>query len=235
MPEEPSLQDLATEWLAKGDGLSAHFYGTALESAGRLVEAEAVYKQAIDSGYLAGYYDLAWLERGRDNIDVAIELLEGYVRQDDDPDDFTWHVMGVLGHWKWYFFNQPESEPLLRKGADYYPSARADLASLLKATDRLSEAIEVLQRGVEEGEVESFLPLANIHEENAEFDRAEDLFRGGFGLGDAFSAFNLYRLLDDLGREEEAAEWLWKAAQGGDELAIEAMARGLDEGTTSTE
>lgn len=109
---------------------------------------------------------------------------------------------------------------MLRDGADHFESARADLAHLLVATGRSNEAEEALKMGVRLGEVQSFLPLANLLDETGRPDEAERLYRLGFALGDAHSAYNLFSQLLEQGRDKEAQEWLWRAAEGGDEKAI---------------
>ena len=46
----------------------------------------------------------------------------------------------MLGHWLWRDANDPDAEDLLLRGADAYPSARADLAHLYRTTGRAAEA-----------------------------------------------------------------------------------------------
>ncbi|MFZ4894703.1 hypothetical protein ACL9RL_09655 [Plantibacter sp. Mn2098] len=230
MEQEPSLAELQRKWIETDDGETAQEYGLALEAVGRIDDAAAVHGRAVELGYLSGNFNLAWIERERGNVARAIELLEDYLASDDDPDEFTLHVTGVLGHWRWYLNNDVEAEPLLRRGLDHWEDARADLASLLKATGRLTEAIAVLRSGVALAEVGSFIPLANIVEEAGDLEEAESLLRRGFALGDAFSAYNLYVLLKELDRVEEAQEWLWLAAAGGDELAIRRLTEQIDHG-----
>ena len=226
MEHEAELDALRTMWLSQPDGASGHAYGEALEGLGLVAEATEVYEQLTAEGYFLGFEDLAWLERGRGNIDRACELLERRLELDDDPDEHTLHVRGVLGHWRWHFKLQQDAEQLLRDGADYFESARADLANLLIATARSEEAEEVLRQGVTKGEVESYLPLANLLDATDRPDEAEQLYRLGFALGDAHSAYNLHTQLLKQGRDEEAQEWLWHAAEGGDEKAIAWLAEG---------
>jgi hypothetical protein len=54
-------------------------------------------------------------------------------------------------------------EQALRAGADHYPSARADLADLLRSTGRIAETRAVLERGAKLGEQECWLPLGNLY------------------------------------------------------------------------
>jgi tetratricopeptide (TPR) repeat protein len=101
--------------------------------------------------YIIGYYALAWLERDRGNHDRAQSLLQAYLDADREPDEYTDHMAGVLGHWLWHFSNRTDAEPLLRRGALQFSSARADLGHLLKATGRVDEAEVVLREGVAAG------------------------------------------------------------------------------------
>ena len=220
MRDEADLDALRRVWHSQPDGESGHAYGEALEELGLVTEASEVYGLLIEEGYFLGFEDLAWLERGRGNIARACELLEQRLALDEEPDDHTLHLRGVLGHWRWHFQLQPEAEQLLRDGADHFESARSDLAHLLVATGRSNEAEEVLKKGVRLGEVQSFLPLANLLDETGRPNEAERLYRLGFALGDAHSAYNLFSQLLEQGRDKEAQEWVRRAAEGGDEKAI---------------
>lgn len=219
-----SIGELERLWLELRDGATGHAYGGALESTGRIDDAANVYQAMIDDGYLIGYVDLAWVEHERGENTKAHQLLATYLEIDDEPDEQTDQAAGILGHWLWCDSDDFEAEAFLRRGADFYESARADLAKLLRASDRTEEAESVLRVGIERGEVESFLPLANLLEESGQVDEAIQLLRQGYALGDAYSAYNLYLILDSQGHETEGRDWLWKAAQGGDEQAVAFLA-----------
>lgn len=222
--DHATLAHLEAEWVRALDGETGDAFGRALIAHGDLDRAAEVYTQLIANDYLIGFYALAWLEKDRGENARAEELLAAYLDADTAPDEFADHVAGVLGHWRWHASNHTDAEPLLRRGADHCPAARADLAHLLKATGKVDEAEAVLRAGVAVREVVSFLPLANLLDESGRTDEAESLFREGYALGDAYSAYNLSLILDRDDRPEEAAEWLWKAAQGGDESAIRWLA-----------
>lgn len=225
MPDDV-LAQLQTEWLDKRDGASGDAYGTALEAEGWTSKAEAVYRELIESGYLVGYYDLAWLEHGRGKKKRARKLLRTYLAIDDEPDEQTDLVAGVLGHWVWDSKEDPSVEELLRSGMIVYPDARADLAHLLVATDRVEEAEAVLRDGIELREEGSFIVLGNLLRDSGRTAEAEDMYRQGYALGDAFSAYNLCVLLLSEGRPDEALAWLRRAADGGDAKAIARLALG---------
>lgn len=228
MHDEGDLLKLRKAWQQSRDAKTGDAYGTALEISGQLHEAAQVFAELIDLGFVVGYYQLAWLETGRGKLEFGQSLLEQYLANSDaEEDDFKHHVAGVLGHWRWHYHNRQDAEPLLARGADYYPAARAALAKLLRLTDREQEAETVLRAGVAAAEVESFLPLANLLDEAGKTDEAEQLYRNGYALGDTYSAYNLHLLLQREYRLEEAADWLWKAAEGGDELAINVLMSGL--------
>lgn len=227
MHDEGDLLKLRLAWEQLKDAKTGDAYGTALELSGQLHEAAEVFAELIDLGFVVGYYQLAWLETGRGRHEFGQSLLEQYLASDTEEDDFKHHVAGVLGHWRWHYENRLDAEVLLARGADFYPSARAALAKLLRLTDREPQAEAVLRAGVAAAEVESFLPLANLLDESGRCDEAEELYRKGYALGDTYSAYNLHLLLQREYRLEEAADWLWKAAEGGDELAINALMSGL--------
>lgn len=227
MHDEVELQELRLTWERSKEIKAGDAYASALESAGRLDEAATLFSELIERGYLGAYYQLAWLEVSRGHVELAQSLLERYLLMELEDDDFTNHVAGVLGHWQWHYENRVDAEQLLVRGADHYASARAALAKLLRVTDREDEAEVVLRAGVLAGEVECFLPLANLVDESGRSEEAERLYREGYALGDAYSAYNLHLLLQREYRNEEAAEWLWRAAEGGDELAINVLMDGL--------
>jgi TPR repeat protein len=117
-----------------------------------------------------------------------------------------------------------DAEASLRAGGDAYPEARADLAHLLMATGRREEGVRTLADGVRIGQVPCMLPLANILSEGGDTDAAEALYRRAFDAGDSYSAWNLAVLLWETDRGDEAQQWVWRAAEGGDELAIAYLA-----------
>ncbi|WEK60987.1 MAG: hypothetical protein P0Y60_17055 [Candidatus Microbacterium colombiense] len=89
---------------------------------------------------------------------------------------------------------------------------------------RAEEAERVLRAGVELDEVESHLPLANLLESKGDVGEAIELLERGYRLGDPHSAYNLYLILHERDAEKEARTWLWRAAEGGDEVAIRWLA-----------
>lgn len=226
--DAPDLDALRRRWSEHEDLDAAWELADALESAGRIDEARAVCQEVLDADYLVGYLGLAWIERHLDDMEAAEALLERYfagLAPGDADSAEALMVEGVLGHWRWHVSGRVDAEPLLRRGQAEYPSARADLASLLVATGREAEAREQLRSWVEAGDQGCCLPLGNLHQEAGEFAEAERLYLLGFERGDAFSARNLALMIDDLGREDEALEWMRRAADGGDMLAIRDLAR----------
>lgn len=219
VPEDWELEPFRDAWQQVHDGVTGARYAEALQAAGQLDAAIAVCREVADLGYLTGYYEWAWLEHARGDVPRAIALMEEVAAlQEDDPDRL--YPLGVAGHWRWEHGNETTAEPLLRAGMDAYPEARADLAHLLMATGRREEGVQILADGVRAGQVACMLPLANILGEDGEHGAAEALYRRAFELGDAYSAWNLAVLLWQTDRGDEAQQWVWKAAQGGDELAI---------------
>jgi hypothetical protein len=222
MADEESLEELRERWVTIADAETGIAYGEALEEAGRGPEAAKIYERLVAERWLHGYHSLAWYRYERGDRRSAIDLLKRYLADDDEPDDYTHYIEGVLGHWLWHAERPDEADPLLHRGQDAYPSARADLAKLLRSRGRDDEAEEVLERGVAAGEVESYLPLANLLDESGRADAAERLYRLGYSLGDTHAAFNLHLLLERQGRPD-SDEWLTRAADSGDVLALEKL------------
>jgi tetratricopeptide (TPR) repeat protein len=201
------------------DGEAGHEYGSALESAGLVDDAREVYQELIEAGYLIGYWDLAWLEHAAHNTEKARELLRGYLEADDDPDEDTALISGVLGHWMWDETQAPDAEALLEVGATACPSARADLAHLYRATKRDELAEVVLREGVARDELESFIVLANLLDETGRTTDAEAMYARGLEAGDGYCAYNLSLLLRREGRDSEADAWGLRGVESGDEKA----------------
>jgi tetratricopeptide (TPR) repeat protein len=213
------LQHLRDTWLAVCDGEAGHEYGSALESAGRVDDAREIHEELIEAGYLIGYWDLAWLEHAAGNTERARDLLCGYLEGDDEPDEDTALISGVLGHWIWDETHDPDAEALLEVGATVYPSARADLAHLYRATKREDLAEALLREGVAGNELESFIVLGNLLDETGRAADAEAMYVRGFEAGDGYCAYNLSLLLRREGRDTEAHAWLLRGVESGDEKA----------------
>lgn len=224
--DDPDLEVFARAWREAPDGRSGRRYAEALADAGRIDDAADVCRAMWELGYPAGLTDLAWLEHDRGDVDRAIALLRQALPELDDEDRPA--TEGLLGHWLWHRTNDRTAEPHLRAGLHAYESAVPDLAALLRTTGRAAEGRRVLEDGVARDEVESMLPLANLLDEEGDPDAAEQLYRRAYELGDAYSAWNLAVLLATSGRMQEADEWRWRAARGGDELAIRHLAGDLD-------
>jgi tetratricopeptide (TPR) repeat protein len=217
--EDGDLTLFREAWSRIHDGITGTRYAEALAASGDVDGAIAVCREVAELGYFSGYYDWAWLEHGRGEVERAIAVMEEVAALIDDGPDRAYPI-GVAGHWRWEHFDDESAEPMLRRGMAAYPEARADLAALLAVTGRRAEGVRTLADGVRAGQVECMLPLANILSEDGEKAQAEDLYRRAYDRGDAYSAWNLAVLLWEEGRGEEAQEWAWKAAEGGDDLAI---------------
>jgi tetratricopeptide (TPR) repeat protein len=115
-------------------------------------------------------------------------------------------------------------EDRLRAGADLHPGARADLADILCHSGRITEAIQVLRRGVDLGESDSCLPLAKLYDEElGDLDAAEATYRAGIDSGDNNCHHNLARLFEEQDRLDEARHHYELGAAGGDALAQRAL------------
>lgn len=210
-------------WLAEQDGLTGDRYAELLLKRGDTDAAIAVWHELWSLGYPIGYSNLAWFEKDRGDVERAIELMTEVANghEPDDPDRAA--AIGVIGHWMWHVLNDVAAEPFLREGLDHYESALSDLAALLRSTGRAAEGEAVLRAGVAAGNPDGMLPLGNILAERGDIDEAEHFYRLGWDSGDAFSAYNLALLLAENDRLDEAEEWMWRAARGGDELAVQRL------------
>lgn len=216
--DDVDLEAFRTQWVAQRDGLTGLHYVEALTAAGQIAEALAICAEIWEERYVVGLTEAAWIQHEQGEYRAALELMTEVIPALDGDDQLS--ATGVVGCWRWHHFNDTDAEAQLRAGMRKYGSAWAALGNLLIATGRVDEGVAVLEKGHAEGVLECMLPLANILSEREECDRAEELYRHGYELGDAHSAWNLAIELAEHGRDEEADEWRWKAAQGGDEVAI---------------
>lgn len=138
----------------------------------------------------------------------------------------------VLACWQWCTTEDPALEPALRAGAELFPATRADLGHLLLRTDRVEEARQVWTHGAELGEVEveSLLPLGNLHADVLGNEPAtEACYLQGIEHGDAHCHHNLAVLLEEGGDLEGAEAHYRMAIEGGDLLAIRSLRELLDD------
>jgi tetratricopeptide (TPR) repeat protein len=217
--EAEDLRAFRDAWLEAQDGLTGRHYAEALEAAGEIDMALEVCERMWELGFPAGYTDAAWIEHDRGNVGRAVQLMiaAAEVLEGDEGAE----AEGVAGHWRWEHWNDVSAETMLRAGMQAYPSARADLAALLRVTGRPVEGLEVLRAGVEAGEVVCMLPLGNVLSEQGDLAAAEALYRRAVDLGDTYAAWNLAVVLAEQGRHAEADDWAWRAAATGDEVAIQ--------------
>ena len=221
MEPETDLDVFRRTWERDRDGLAGRRYAEALADEGLLDEALEVCERMWEDGYVAGRTDAAWLEHDRGRITTAIALMTSAIDVLDDEDRPL--ATGIVGHWRWHHRADRAAEPLLRAGMDAYPTARVDLASLLVVLGRRAEGVRLLADGAAAGQVVCMLPLANLLDEDGDVERAIALYERAFADGDGFAAWNLALVLERLGRREESAEWRWRAARAGDEIAIRAL------------
>lgn len=207
---DAALEAFAAAW-ASGYDPAGFNLARQLEAQGDLDEARGVYRSLIQNGYAKAMIQEADFLREEGDYRGFIELIKTAM---DDPSPTGDLAAGILGNEQWS--GRGTVEALLRRGADAYPSARADLGALLIADERLDEGISILQQGANLDETESILPLANWHAEKGDFDVARGLYRQGFALGDAHAAFNLGAMLWANDRRKSARKWIRRAADAGD-------------------
>lgn len=193
--------------------------GQVLEQLDDADGAMRAYRAAADSGDTNGALSLALMLREQGSRDEA----EVAARSAADAGNAM--AAGVLASWEWDDTLDPALEPALRAGADHYPSARVDLAELLRSTGRPDEARAALELGAKLGEVESWLPLGNYYmDELGDADAAENAYRGGIAAGDAHCHHNLGLLLAARGDKPGAIEQFRLGAAAGDEWAARMLA-----------
>ncbi len=192
--------------------------GRVLEQLGDLAGAMRAYRGAAEAGDLQGGLELAFLLQEQGEAGEARAVAEQLATAGDAE------AAAVVASWRWGATADPALEPALRAGADHFPSARSDLAQLLKDTGRLPEARFVLERGAKLGEAEAWLPLGNLYaEELFDVEAAEEAYRSGIAAGDVYCHHNLGVLLADRGDLEGATEQFGLGAAAGDELAAVAL------------
>ncbi|GAA2643390.1 tetratricopeptide repeat protein [Paractinoplanes durhamensis] len=188
--------------------------GMVLDDLGDLAGAMRAYEQAERAGDSAGAVSLAFSLREQGERPAAFEAME---RAEAAGNNLA---AAVLACWRWCTSLDPSLEPALRAAAELYPSARADLGSLLVETGRVEEGRRVFLRGMELGETESMVPLGNLYADVLEDDAAaEAAYRAGAELGDTHAHHNLANLLESQGDLTGAERHFRQAAEGGDTLA----------------
>ena len=204
--------------LAGGEPDAWRNLGRVLETLGDLAGAMRAYRGAAVAGDLQGGLQLAFLLQEQGEHEQAREVAEMLAAAGDAE------AAAVLACWRWCATRDPSLEPDLRAGADHFPSARGDLAALLRETGRPAEARFVLERGAKRGDVESWLPLGNLYsEEMGDVEAAEEAYRTGIAAGDVYCHHNLGVLLADRGDVEGAVEQFMLGAAAGDVLAASAL------------
>ena len=192
--------------------------GRVLETLGDLAGAMRAYRGAAQAGDLQGGLQLAFLLQEQGEGEQAIEVAEQLALAGDEE------AAAVVACWRWCTTRDVRLESALRAGADHFPSARGDLAQLLRETGRPAEARFVLERGAKRGDVESWLPLGNLYnEEMGDVEAAEEAFRSGIAAGDVYCHHNLGVLLADRGDLEGAVEQFELGSAAGDSLAASAL------------
>jgi tetratricopeptide (TPR) repeat protein len=210
--------------LAGGEADAWRNLGLVLEDLGDLAGAMRAYRGAVTAGDLEGGLQLAFLLREQGERDEALAVAEEIAAAGDDE------AAAVVACWRFCTTLDPALEPALRAGADHFPTARTDLAYLLRESGRAEEARWVLELGAKRGEQVSWLPLGNLYrEELGDDEAAEEAFRAGIAAGDVYCHQNLAVLLADRGDLDGAVEHFRLGAAAGDQLAAQTL-RGLEHG-----
>lgn len=209
--------------IARGDTEAWINIGWVLHELGDLAGEIKAYQSAEAAGESGGPLGLAFALREQGDRDGALAAAQRSAAAGNETG------AAVVACWQWCSSFDPALEPALRAGAEHFPSTRADLAQLLLNTDRVDAARQVLERGMELGEVESMLPLGNLYADVLnDRDAAERAYRAGIALGDAHSHHNLGLLLQENGDFSGAEQHYRAAIDGGDTLAVNALRDLLD-------
>lgn len=198
--------------------------GHVLHELGDLAGEIHAYERAEAEGDIGGALGLAFTLREQGERDAAMAAAQRSAAAGN------LNAAAVVACWQWCQTLDPGLEDALRAGADYYPSARADLGHLLIDAGRIDEARQVLERGMKLGEADSMLPLGNLYADHlGDDDAAESAYRAGAELGDAHAHHNLACLLEKNDDLEGAEKHYRLAIEGGDTLAIAALRDLLDD------
>ncbi|MCA0332150.1 MAG: tetratricopeptide repeat protein [Actinobacteria bacterium] len=184
----------AAEWFGKaeaaGDTTATYNLALALEHLDRSAEqVDEVLTRAASAGDAKAAIDLAFRLRARGEYSTALMHVAEAAAAGDEL------AAAISSCWRWDATHDSGLEAALRRGQSRFPSARADLAELLVLTGRRQEGMDVLRTGVAEGELDSFVPLANMLEDDGDLTGATQLLRAAAELGDGNARENLERLL----------------------------------------
>jgi tetratricopeptide (TPR) repeat protein len=210
--------------LDRGDPNGWSALGEALEGQGRAAEAERSFRVAAARGDVPAALELAYLlwKSGRQ--------LEAWHWAQFAADAGSTVAAATLACWRWDESRDRTLEPELRAGSECYEHARTALADLLRSTDRVEEALALLEEGALRGEVASWLPLGNLYRDELDDDvAAAAAYRAGIEVGDLHSHHNLGVLLLDSAAVVGAIDKFTNAAAGGDDLAARVLREVLAE------
>ncbi|NYD67637.1 hypothetical protein [Agromyces atrinae] len=219
---DDDLDAFRAAWVSLPSGQTGLRYIEALVADGALDEALIVCAEVWALGYPIGLTEAAWVHSELGDMRSAIASMTAAIDVLDGDERLA--AVGTVGCWRWQHFAEVEAESQLREGMYHYGSAWADLGNLLRVTGRVDEGTRVLREGAEAEELMCMLPYANILSRCGDLAGAELVYRRAYELGDAHAAWNLSLDLLAEGRDDEASEWRWKAAAGGDEVAIASLA-----------
>ena len=193
--------------------------GLCLEDLGDLSGAKHAYRQAHAAGDPNAAMALAYLLRDQGEQAEAESIARQAARLGN------LEAVGAAACWEYERTLDPALEADLRRGAAYYPSARADLAKILRQTGRSEEALRELTIGAKLGEEVCYLPLGNLlRDVFGDTVAAEEAYRAGIAAGDSYCHHNLaILLLEERGDVEAAAEHFRQGVAAGDSMAESAL------------
>ncbi len=192
--------------------------GLVLEDLGDLAGAQDAYREAGEAGDLAGYLQWGHLLRDQGEPDQAEQVVALGASRGHRG------AAAILAGWRYRRTGDPALEPELRVGVEHDGEVRASLADLLRASGRVEEARQQLERGAKLGQTECWPPLGNLLlDELDKPEAAEDAYRAGIAAGDAYCHHNLGLLLLAVGRRDEAEAQFLAGAVAGDALASQAL------------
>ena len=192
--------------------------GNCLQDLGDLGGAVHAYREADTGNDPNGALALAYLLREQGQLDEAEDLARRAASLGN------LEAVGAAACWQYNRTLDPALEPDLRRGAAHYPSARADLAHILRDTGRTEEARQELTLGAKLGQRECWLPLGNLLDDDfGDPDAAQDAYRAGIAAGDTHCHHNLGLLLLEHGDRPGAEAQFRLGSQAGDRLADHAL------------
>jgi len=177
-----------------------------------------LYRRAMEWGDAQAIYDYA---RAAHDLGQVDEARGAYLELVADDSDIASRAAGDLAL---LVDDQLEKVRLLERAFPHRPELLTELAWALDAIGDRQRLESLLINEMQRGSVAAPILLGNFYEDRLQdLSRAEHAFRVGAKRGDAYSLYNLARLLYLTGRKREGIKALQRAARRGDRMAADRL------------